>query len=127
MSISISSKCKLMLYADDSAILFSHKDPDVISTVLGNELDSCSKWLVDNKLSLHLGKTECVLFGSKRRLSKVSNFSDNLKDHSIQSQNSVKYLGAILDSDLSGMSIVNSIVKKINGKLKFLYIDISTA
>ena len=31
MSISIDSECKLILYADDSAILFSHKDPNVIS------------------------------------------------------------------------------------------------
>ena len=68
MSISISKQCKLILYADDSAILFSHKDPDIISNVLGTELESCSKWLVDNKLSLHLGKTECILFGSKRKL-----------------------------------------------------------
>ena len=56
---------KLILYADDNAILFSHKNPHVISQKLGNTLDMCSKWLVDNKLSLHLGKTECVLFGPK--------------------------------------------------------------
>ena len=31
MSMSISGECKLMLYADDSAILYSHKDPRVIS------------------------------------------------------------------------------------------------
>lgn len=61
MSISINSDCKLLLYADDSTILFSHKDPQVISKKLGKELESCSNWLVDNKLSLHLGKTECIL------------------------------------------------------------------
>ena len=30
MSISISESCKLILYADDSAILYSHKNPDVL-------------------------------------------------------------------------------------------------
>ena len=35
MSISINSDCKLLLYADDSTILFSHKDPQVISKKLG--------------------------------------------------------------------------------------------
>ena len=74
MSISISPECKLLLYVDDSAILFSHKDPEVISRKLSSELESCSKWLVDNKLSLHLGKSECVLFGSRRKLRKVHNF-----------------------------------------------------
>ena len=74
MSMSISGECKLMLYTDDSAILYSHKDPRVISERLGQELESCSKWLVDNKLSLHLGKTESILFGSKRKLKKVKDF-----------------------------------------------------
>ena len=74
MSMSISGECKLMLYADDSAILYSHKDPRVISERLGQELESCSKWLMDNKLSLHLGKTESILFRSKRKLKKIKYF-----------------------------------------------------
>ena len=63
MAISIDPDCKLLLYADDSTILFSHKDLDQIANKLGRVLESCSEWLVDNKLSLHLGKTECILFG----------------------------------------------------------------
>ena len=74
MSISIHSDCKLLLYADDSTIIFSHKDPAVISTKLGKEMESCSDWLIDNKLSLHLGKTECIIFGPKRKLKTVNNF-----------------------------------------------------
>jgi len=121
MSSSISENCKLILYADDSAILFSHKNPDVISKTLGLELENCSKWLVDNKLSLHLGKTECILFGSKKKLAKVDSFSVHCDGHSIDSQSSVKYLGSVLDNDLSAKSIVNSIIKKVNSRLNFLY------
>ena len=40
--MSISSDCKLLLYADDSAILFSHKAVNVISDRLGKELKYCS-------------------------------------------------------------------------------------
>jgi hypothetical protein len=54
MSISINSDRKLLLYADDSTILFSHKDPQDISKKLGKELESCSNWLVDNKLPLYI-------------------------------------------------------------------------
>ena len=46
----------MLLYADDSAIWYSHKDPKVISEKLGLELEMRSKWLIDNKLSLHMGK-----------------------------------------------------------------------
>jgi hypothetical protein len=64
MGISIDQECKLILLADDSAILFAHKNPSIISQKLGQTLESCSTWLVDNKLSLHLGKTESLIFGS---------------------------------------------------------------
>ena len=121
MELSISPESKLLLYADDSAILYSHKDPKVISEKLDLELEMCSKWLIDNKLSLHMGKTECVLFGSKRKLRKIDNFSIECNGHTIKAQRSVKYLGLNLDDQLTGDTIVNSIVKKVNGRLKFLY------
>ena len=121
MELSISSECKLLLYADDSAILYSNKDPRVISDKLGLELEMCSKWLVDNKLSLHMGKTESIIFGSKRKLRKINNFSVECNGHTIKAQRSVKYLGLTLDDQLTGEAIVNSIVQKVNGRLKFLY------
>ena len=62
--------CKLLLYADDSDLLVSGKDVNRIETILSNELQNVSNWLVDNKLSLHLGKTKSILFGSKIKLCK---------------------------------------------------------
>ena len=97
MVISIDPDCK-MLYADDSTILFSHRDPDQIANKLGKVLESCSDWLVDNKLSLHLGKTECILFGSKRKLKKVKDFKVACYDHKIEPTTSVKYLGLNIDN-----------------------------
>ena len=54
MELSFSSECKLLLYADDSAILYSNKDSGIIFDKLSLKLEICSKWLVDNKLSLHI-------------------------------------------------------------------------
>ena len=62
-------------------ILYSNKDPQVTSEhkcafdKFGLELVMCSKWLVDDKLSLHMGKTECIIFGSKGKLRKIRIFS----------------------------------------------------
>ena len=75
MYTSVSADCKFILYADDSAILFSHKDPEVISQKLSEVMESWSNWLVGNKLSLHLGKTECVLFGPRRKLNNIKSFN----------------------------------------------------
>ncbi len=62
----ISVKNKLLLYAGDSIILVCNKDPKIVSESLAAELDSCNNWLIDNKL--HDGKTECILFETKRKL-----------------------------------------------------------
>jgi hypothetical protein len=44
MVTSIDSDCKFILYADDSTILFSHKDPKIIAQKLGKVLERCSDW-----------------------------------------------------------------------------------
>ena len=121
MKISIDNDCKLILYADDSAILFAHHDPDFIARKLGVVLESCSDWLIDNKLSLHLGKTECLLFGPRRKLRNIEDFVIKCHDHLIKSSFSVKYLGVQIDRFLSCDSIVQNIIHKVNARLKFLY------
>ena len=63
-------KCKLFLYADDSVLLASSSDVSEMEDVLSRELESVSEWLVENRLSLHLGQTESILFGSNKRLAK---------------------------------------------------------
>ncbi|CAL4061329.1 unnamed protein product, partial [Meganyctiphanes norvegica] len=117
----ISVKCKLLLYADDSALIVSGSDPRAIASLLSKELESCRQWLMDNKLSLHLGKTESILFGPKKKLNKVESFEVKCGNETIKHVKSVKYLGLQIDNDLSGISIVNEIIKKANSRLKFLY------
>ena len=102
----------ILLYANDSALIVSGSDPNVIADLLSNELKSCIQWLIDNKLSLHLGKTEAILFGTKRKLRKVDTFAVKCDNEIIENVKSVKYLGVQLDEDLAGESIVKEILKK---------------
>ena len=64
---------KLLLYADDSVILVADKHISNIEKLLKRELETVSDRLIDNKLSLHLGKTELILLGSKIKLKSESN------------------------------------------------------
>ena len=121
MSTSIDDDCKLILYADDSAILYTHRDTKVISSKLGKVLENCSDWLIDNKLSLHLGKTECILFGPSRKLKSEGQFEVKCHNHVIKASDHVKYLGVTIDKYLRCDLIVNEIIKKVNARLKFLY------
>ena len=97
MASSIDRDCKLILYANDSAIIFCHKNPDFISEKLFTVLKQCSNWLVDNNLLLHLGKTECILFGSKKKLTNVQDFHIECNGHTIHFIEKVKYLGIFID------------------------------
>ena len=116
-----SVQCDLLLYADDSALVFSHKDPIFISDHLSSQLTTCKHWLIDNKLSLHVGKTECILFGSKRRLKKVRGFQVTCEGSLVNQVAEVTYLGVKLDENLDGRAHAVSLIKKCAGRLAFLY------
>ena len=47
----ISVNCKLLLYADDSALLVDGKDPKEMATKLNSELESCQQWLIEQAVS----------------------------------------------------------------------------
>ncbi len=116
MELSVS--CKL-LYADDGVLLVSGENPKDISNTQTKELQSCSERLVDNKLSLQLGKTEAILCGSKRKLKKnVQDLEVKCNGVSIKPVSAVKYLGINIDSDMAGESTWKTIISKCNSRLK---------
>ena len=119
--MSQSVNCNLLLYADDSCLTVSHKDVNYIENTLNSNLSTLCNWFVDNKLSIHLGKTESILFGTSTKLAKINKLNIRYGDHVIEQKQSVKYLGVTLDNTLSGKSMVESILTKINSKIKFLY------
>ena len=102
--------CKLLLYADDSVLLVSHKDPKFVSEKLGIEVQNCSDWFVDNQLSMHPGKTELILFSSQNKLKKIRKFGRNFQ-----------YLRFYLDNNLSGKTMCEKTIKKAAGKINFLF------
>ena len=112
-------KCKLISYADVSALLVSGKDIKVIQETLGKELCALSSWLVDNKLSLHLGKTESILFGSCKKICNSPSLDIKCGDTKISSKKSVRYLGVDPEQTLSGKLILEYILKKGNSCLNF--------
>ena len=77
--------------------------PKVFADMLGSDLTSCNQWLVDNKLSLHVDKTESILFGTRAKFKKVFDFCVAYEDYVIKSKDSVS-----LDSTISGENMVNS-------------------
>ena len=114
--------CDLLLYADDSCLIFRDKDIEQIETILNKNFNSLCDWFVENKLSIHFGedKTKSILFGRKKcknmKKLEIRRGEIKIKQHSM-----VTYLGCVLDENLSGESMATKMLGKINGKLKFLY------
>ncbi len=89
--------------------------------MLSENLESCNDWLIDNRLSLHLGKTEAMICGTKCKIKSKGGFEVKCKNTTINSTTEVKYLGVKIDETLSGKDIIDTILKKCNGRIKFLY------
>ena len=94
------------LYADDSGLIFQHKDVHSMEHQLNKDFANLCEWFLDSKLSIHLGedKTKCIL----NRIE-------------IKQYYKLTYLGCLLDKAMSGESKVLKTIKIINVKLKFLY------
>ena len=64
----MSVSCDLLLYADDSCVVYSDKTFDNIETKLNDNLIPYVIGLLTIKLSIHFGddKTKGILFGTKK-------------------------------------------------------------
>ena len=113
--------CQIILYANDSALLVSGRDVSPIEERLGNKLFSLNGWLVDNRLSIHLGKTECILLENKSRLHINSEMKVTCGETEVTAKTSARYLGVDLDQSLDGKLIAETILKKGISQLKFLW------
>ena len=109
------------MLTDDSTLIASGSSGEELARFLSSELAICRDWMTDNGLSLHLGKTECMVFGSKRRLKKVREFSIRCGDTTVNRVQAVKYLGFLLDETLSGSDQAATSLKRIASRLAFLY------
>ena len=116
-------ECDLYLYADDSCLLFQHKNVTEIKKQLTKDFSNICDWFVDNKLSIHFGedKTKSILFSSKRNLKLVEELDIRYKDIKIKQYKHVNYLGCMLDESMSGETMALRVIEKINSRLKFLY------
>ena len=113
----------LLLYADDTCLIYTGKDINTIEEQLNTDFSSLCDWFVDNKLSVHFGeeKTKSILFGTKRQLKNQRDLDLRYGDLKIKQHSKVTYLGCILDNDLSGESMAAKVLRLVNNRLKFLY------
>ena len=113
----------VIMYADDTVLYFSNKDPKVIEQHLNEDTENLSLYFQENELIINLnkGKTELILFGTAKRIKstgekikvyynqKLINFTDTYK-----------YLGTILDNRLNLKENFKKSYKMASGRLRLL-------
>ena len=70
-------KCEVLLYADDTCLIFQHSEINQIEILIRSSYKKLSliwDWFVDNKLSIHFDedKIKSILFSSKSKIEKAS-------------------------------------------------------
>lgn len=62
-----SSLLKFILFADDTNVLFSNADFNMLRDILNSELEKVSNWLMANKLTVNIKKTNYVIFKVRQK------------------------------------------------------------
>ena len=112
--------CNVLMYADDTVLFYAAKDVTTIEENLNDDLDLVGKWLQENSLFINKGKTECLLFGTRGKLSSVKSFDIRISSHVIKRVSKFKYLGIYLDECLSWKDHIKSVVSKAGKKIGML-------
>ena len=116
----VSKKLFSLLFADDSNMFLSGKDPDDLIRTMNEEMVKVIDWLQINRLSLNLNKTHFILFRRKRvRISLSTDLIiNNVKIDMIER---TKFLGVMIDQNLSFQSHINYIKGKVARGIGILY------
>ena len=93
-------------YADDTVIVFKHKDILALQAAANEHLKLVSTWFNANYLSLNASKTYIQLYTTR-----CFNFKLDIKlcDTPIEGKEDVKYLGVFIDKSLKFNKHINYI------------------
>ena len=63
------------MFADDTNLTVQAKTLNELQQMLNKDLENIHKWLIANRLSLNVDKTEYVIVGSRSKLLNIGNDS----------------------------------------------------
>ena len=107
------------LFADDTNLFSKHKSLSSLEALINVELINVNSWLCANKLSLNVDKSSFVVFHPPQRKI-IPSFNLTINGIHLKRDFCIKYLGVLIDSNLSWKSQVDSIVKKIKRSIGIL-------
>ena len=115
----ISKKLKFYLFADDINIYLEASDLVLLEKIVNKELQKLYEWFCLNRLSLNISKTNFVIFHAINKPN--HNVTILINKQAIHKVKYVKYLGILIDSQLTFKDHINELNKKISRAIGILY------
>ena len=108
-----------ILFADDTNVFIVDNNLQALYEKGYSELENIDNWMVDNKLSVNINKTNYVFFQTpKSQASKVmSNLQLRLRNNAVEKVSSVQFLGVIINKNLSWKNHIDMIKHKMRAGL----------
>ena len=106
-----------ILFADDTTLLHSHQDLDQLKILVEEDLTRLMDWFKANKLTLNIGKTDCLLFNFRN---KPQQLTINIGPHTLDCSDTVKFLGVWIDNKLNWNKHINTLIAKLKKNTNLL-------
>ena len=108
------------MFADDTALYYSSNNTDEILRRRNDDLESISRWIKLNGLVLNPKKCEFMVIGSPQRLNHVQFGTLMLNGVTIKRVETFKYLGIVLNSNISWSSHIAYLYDKVSSRISIL-------
>ena len=96
----VSDIIETILFADETSLFYSHSNIQQLNDTLNNELSKFDCWMKANKLSVNIKKTNYVVFKSKQKIINT-HLSLSFNGQALKKEHVVKFLGVLIDENLS--------------------------
>lgn len=110
----LKEKGTVVMYADDTAVVFSQKNMDQLATLVNESVGVLSDWFNANKLLFNVGKTKAVLFSLSSQNSNCGSLNIKYNDKDVHLVNNIKFLGIHIDSKLKWDGHINNLTPKLS-------------
>ena len=108
------------LFADDTALHCSSESAFGLQTMLNEDLVILAEWLHEHKLTLNVSKSKFILIGGPKKLSYFSEVALSINDRRLDRVNSYKYLGVIINENLTWTDHIENLRSKVLQRLGLL-------
>ena len=114
------SRLESILFADDTNLFISEKDPVTLNNTLNSELNKLSAWFAANKLSLNISKTKFMVFRPRQKRL-CYDYDISINGEALTQVSEALFLGVLLDDCLSWKSHISLVAHKISKSIGIIY------